>query len=43
MTSGQTDHALPAAGPAKEMARIPGGTFLMGSTTTTQRRHQPIG
>jgi formylglycine-generating enzyme len=31
MTSGQTDHALPAAGPAKEMARIPGGTFLMGS------------
>ena len=31
MTSGQTDHALPAAGSAKEMAWIPGGTFLMGS------------
>ena len=31
MTSGQTDHVLPAAGSAKEMAWIPGGTFLMGS------------
>jgi sulfatase modifying factor 1 len=31
VTSGQTDHALPAAGSAKEMAWIPGGAFLMGS------------
>jgi formylglycine-generating enzyme len=31
MTSGQTDHALPAAGPAKEMVWVPGRTFLMGS------------
>jgi len=31
VTSGQTDHALPMSGSAKEMAWIPGGTFMMGS------------
>lgn len=31
MTSGRTDHELRTGGSAKEMAWIPGGTFMMGS------------
>jgi formylglycine-generating enzyme len=31
VTSGQTDHALPAGRPGSEMVWVPGGAFLMGS------------